>query len=265
MLTFKHQLKRMCALSNIRRRLHEQFDPHAWQQDGLSPVNRFVCFAVLIAVFVAIIETEPTISAPNSTLFLWLEVIFATLFITEYIARLYAAGENPRFAGVRGRLRYMVTPGAIIDALALLPSILSFGAYNGFLLRVLRVVRLLRVARLGRVSTAWDALAEALHRRRYELGLSGGVAVMLLIFSSGLLYLVEGDAQPETFGSIPRALWWSVATLTTVGYGDVTPITVLGKFLAGFTAIAGIGLIAMPTGILAAAFSDAFQSRSSKK
>lgn len=220
---------------------------------------------MLIAVFVAIIETEASISGAHRLLFLCLEVVFATLFITEYLARLYAAGENPKYAGVRGRLRYMVTPGAIIDMLALLPSILSFGAYNGFLLRVLRVVRLLRVARLGRVSAAWDALAEALHRRRFELGLSGAVAAMLLIFSSGLLYLVEGEVQPETFGSIPRALWWSVATLTTVGYGDVTPITSLGKLLAGFTALAGIGLIAMPTGILAAAFSDAFQSRNNKK
>jgi voltage-gated potassium channel len=82
-----------------------------------------------------------------------------------------------------------------------------------------------------------------------------------LVGSSSLLYLVEAEAQPDAFGSLPRALWWSIATLTTVGYGDVTPITVLGKLFAGVTAIAGIGLIAMPTGVLAAAFSDALQRK----
>lgn len=95
----------------------------------------------------------------------------------------------------------------------------------------------------------------------YELLLSVGVAGLLLLLSSAFLYAVEAAAQPEAFGSVPRALWWSIATLTTVGYGDVTPITALGKLFAGITAVAGIGLIAMPTGILAAAFSDAFQKK----
>jgi voltage-gated potassium channel len=88
---------------------------------------------------------------------------------------------------------------------------------------------------------------------------------MLLLVSSTFLYVLEAAEQPEAFGSIPRALWWSVATLTTVGYGDVTPISAAGRFFAGITAVAGIGLVAMPTGILAAAFSDAFQNQESKE
>jgi voltage-gated potassium channel len=86
----------------------------------------------------------------------------------------------------------------------------------------------------------------------------------LLLISSTFLYLVEGDAQPEAFGSIPRAMWWSIATLTTVGYGDVIPVTALGRVFSGVTAIIGIGLIAMPTGILAAAFSDGLERRRNK-
>ncbi len=89
--------------------------------------------------------------------------------------------------------------------------------------------------------------------------MSLAIAGMLLLISSTLLYLIEGEGQPDDFGSIPRAMWWSIATLTTVGYGDAFPVTPLGKILAGFTALTGIGLIAMPTGILASAFSDALQ------
>jgi voltage-gated potassium channel len=102
-------------------------------------------------------------------------------------------------------------------------------------------------------------LTDAVHSRRYELGLTMGLAVGLLLVGAAALYWIEGDLQPEKFGSIPRALWWAVITMTTIGYGDVYPITPLGKFVAALVAIAGIGLIAMPTGILAAAFSDAMR------
>lgn len=132
---------------------------------------------------------------------------------------------------------------------------------EAFLLRMFRLIRIIRVARLGRFSSALQAINEAVHARRFELMMSFAIASMLLLLSSTLLYIVEGGIQPETFGSIPRAMWWSVATLTTVGYGDVYPVTTIGRIFAGLTAITGIGLIAMPTGILASAFSDAIQKR----
>lgn len=117
----------------------------------------------------------------------------------------------------------------------------------------------MRLARIGRFSQAWTSLFEAISKRGSEIAISITIAFILIIISSTVLYLAEGAAQPEEFGSIPRAFWWSVATLTTVGYGDVTPVTGLGKVFAGITAILGVGLVAMPTGILAAAFSEAFQ------
>jgi len=128
-------------------------------------------------------------------------------------------------------------------------------------LRLFRILRILSLARLGRFGRAFSALGEAVRARGYELVASAAVAGTLLLLTSTLLYLVEGVAQPDAFGSIPRAMWWSVATLTTVGYGDVFPITGLGRLLAGATAVTGIGLIALPTGILASAFSDAIQKR----
>jgi voltage-gated potassium channel len=108
-------------------------------------------------------------------------------------------------------------------------------------------------------------ISDAVRSRRYELGVSLLAAGAVLLASAVMLYLVEGQVQPDAYGSIPRALWWSIVTLTTVGYGDVYPVTLAGRMLGGLTALAGIGLIAMPTGILAAAFSDAFQKRRARE
>jgi voltage-gated potassium channel len=123
----------------------------------------------------------------------------------------------------------------------------------------------MRIAKLGRMSAAITVLTDAIMARRFELLVSLAVAVMALILSSTAMYLVEGAVQPEAFGSIPRAMWWSIVTLTTIGYGDVVPVTALGRIVAGITAICGIGLIAAPTGVLAAAMSDAVKHRRSKK
>jgi voltage-gated potassium channel len=214
---------------------------------------------IAMASLIAVLETEASIREAAPRLFWTAEILIAIAFTTEYMARVYAAGEDPRFRGITGRIRYMFTWWALVDLMAIAPFYLTGGAQNTFFIRLLKFLRLARLLRLGALSNAWTFLADAIHARRFELALSATAAGFLLIFSSACLYLVEASHQPEAFGSIPRALWWSVATLTTVGYGDVTPITPLGKLFASVTALAGIGLIAMPTGILAAAFSDALR------
>jgi len=216
---------------------------------------------IILAAVVAILETEETLRGAMPEVFWIAELFIVMVFSIEYLARVYAAGEDPRYSGFRGRLRFITSWWAIVDLLAILPFILTGGAYNSFIIRLLKLLRLLRVARVGRFSQAWVSLSDAIYGRRFELALSGAVAFLIMLISSAFLYVLEGDTQPDAFGSIPRALWWSVATLTTVGYGDVTPVTVMGRIFAGLTAIAGIGLIAMPTGILAAAFSEAMQNR----
>ncbi|RUO23989.1 potassium channel protein [Aliidiomarina minuta] len=239
--------------------MYRYLEPAAWQGDGMSPVNLLVAALVVVASIIAIAETEAILASRYAEQFFMTELALFCIFLIEYCLRVYAAGEDPRYKGVTGRIRYIFSFWALIDLLALLPFIFYAGDHSGFFLRFLKVLRLLRIARLGRFSQAWDAFVHALGDRRYELMLSVMLALLMLIISSSMLYAVEAPYQPEAFGSIPRAFWWSVATLTTVGYGDVTPITAIGKLFAGMTAIAGIGLIAMPTGIMAAAFSDAFQ------
>lgn len=244
-----------------RRRLYLMLEPTARQAPGLSIANRCIAGLILLATILTLLETEPVVRALAPSFFITAEVALAMAFLVEYIGRVIAAGEDPRYRGWAGRLRFMTSPWAIIDLLAILPFFLTMGTVNAFALRLLKLIRLLRLARLGRFSNAIGDLYRAVRGRRYELTVSLMVAGLLLVLTSSVIYVLEANHQPEAFGSIPRALWWSVATLTTVGYGDVTPVTPGGQIFAGLTAIVGIGMIAMPTGILAAAFSDAMQKR----
>ena len=250
----------MAHSGSLRHRVYLHLEPTARAAQGLSLVNRALILLILLAAGSAVLETEPLISAGRERSFRMLELGFGLVFLTEYAARLWIAPENPRFAGTRfPRLRYALTPIALIDLLAILPALFAFSGGGTLVLRFFRIMRMLRLAKLGRTSQAWRHIVEAVQDRRYELLLTAGILALCLLVSASLLYWAEADAQPDKFGSIPRALWWSIITLTTVGYGDTFPITPLGKALSGVIAVTGVALIALPTGIFAASFSDALQ------
>jgi voltage-gated potassium channel len=250
------------SMRALRLRVYRQLEPSAWPAKGLSPVNRFLVVLIVAAVIHAVIETEPMISGGRELLFDNLELGFGVIFLVEYLARVWVAVENPRFASARfPRLRYMLTPIAIIDLLAVLPALFAFGGASSLVLRFFRVLRMLRLAKLGRTSDAWGHIKEAVYERRHEFGLILALLGITILVSGSLLYLAEAEAQPDKFGSIPRALWWAIVTLTTVGYGDAYPVTALGRFLAGIIAIAGVTVIALPTGIFAASFSEGMERR----
>lgn len=251
----------MGGARDIATRLRAQLDPTR-RTAGLSPLNRLLVGAIVVSVVLTVIETEPAIASGRETLFRAAELAFGVLFAAEYGARLWLAGhgEGSRWAQ---RLSWMISPAALLDLAALLPMLVLPGT-PAAMLRILRLLRIVRLARLGRFSAAWTLIADAVKARRYELGLSFGAALIAMLLAVSLLYVVESPSQPEAFGSIPRALWWAVMTFTTIGYGDVYPQSSLGKALTGVFAVIGIGLIAAPTGILAAAFSDAWQARTSR-
>lgn len=249
----------------MRRWVFERLDP-AVRPNGLSLANRLLTLAIVVSVALAILETEAAIAQRFAVAFEALEIGFTLLFLAEYLVRIWIAPEDPRFAHpVWGRLRWMLTPIAVIDIVALIPALVFFGVGPVYFLRLFRLARILRLAKLGRMSSAMRMMGEAIAERRFELFLSLAAAVVVLILSSAAMYLVEGPHNPAAFGSIPRAMWWSVITLTTIGYGDVYPVTLAGRVVAGFTAICGIGLIAAPTGILSAAFSNALARRRARK
>ena len=245
---------------SLRSRVYRQLESSAWPGSGLSPVNLFLAVLIVVTVGAAIAETEPLIVRGRQYVFDRMEIIVGAIFAVEYIARVWVAVENPVFAKHKyPRLRYALSPIAIIDLLAVLPALFAFGGAPSLLLRFFRVLRMLRLAKLGRASRAWDQIRDALYERRYEFGLILGMLAIAVLIAASLLYWAEADAQPEKFGSIPRALWWAIITLTTVGYGDAFPVTPLGQFLASFIAITGVMLVALPTGLFAASFTEGLQ------
>ncbi|MEQ1510274.1 MAG: ion transporter [Sphingopyxis sp.] len=252
------------TLAGWRRRVYIELDPAARSKSGLSYTNLALLLLIIAAVITAIIETEPMVMTGHETLFARLQIIFGLIFGVEYLMRIWVAAETPDSGGDgitawTKRWHFIRSPSAIIDLVVVLASLMPLITGNTAALRLLRLVRIIGLARLGRLSAAMREIGRAVHSRRYELAVTAGLATILITFGATSLYWLEGDIQPDKFGSIPRALWWAVVTITTIGYGDAFPITALGKMAATVVAVAGIGLIAMPTGILASAFSDAMQ------
>lgn len=220
-------------------------------------VSKVLLAAILLSVAAIVVESEPGISQEVRQILALADTVFLTVFTVEYVLRVWSCVGDPEYAHpVWGRLRYMMRPMMIIDLLAIAPMILVGLGVDLRSLRMFRLVRLFRVLKLSRYITAIERLGRVFQRQRGQLLLTVGVVVFLLLLSSTLMYEVEHHAQPEAFSSISATMWWSVASLTTVGYGDIYPITPLGKILAGIAAILGVGLVALPAGILASGFSE---------
>lgn len=250
-------------MADLRKRLHRQFDPLAWSEPGLSPVNQTIMAVVLLSILFAVLGSEPSLKNWSPGFFDFFNLIFAVAFSIEYGVRLWAMGERADYRGIVGRLKYAKTIPSVVDVIATaalwVDVLIGVPGVYGVMLRLVRVLRALTLSRNSRWATAMGLLWRAVVERRTELALSFGMTMIILLVAATLLFAVEGQAQPDAFGSIPRAMWWSLATLTTVGYGDVYPVTAIGKLCAGLAALTSIAVVAMPTGILAAAFSDCFQ------
>ena len=222
-------------------------------------MNAIVAAIILVSVVFAVLETEATLRVANHHLFLAADLFFGGLFTIEYLLRIWVAGEDEKYRGFTGRLRFIVSPLALVDLLAILPFFITLGVTDAFLLRLFRLLRIFTLAKLGRYSVALQNIARAIKKRSYELLMSLFAAFTVMFLSATALYLTEGRIDPEHFGSIPRALWWGAATVSKVGYGGAFPVTVLGKVFAVVFAIAAVGVVALPTGILAAALGEAFR------
>lgn len=237
----------------FRRRLYLTLEPT--EKGGIiERIFEFCLITIIILNILAIIaDSVAEIRSQYDTIFIKFEYFTIIFFTVEYIARIYSIVENPEFSHpVKGRLNYITQPLAIVDLLAFLPFYFVFLDLR--FLRIFRLMSLFRLFKIARYLHALKIFKRVLTDRKEQLILSFLFILFVLTIISFIMFYAEHDAQPDKFSSIPATMWWGIATITTVGYGDMVPITALGKFLGGLFAIAGVGLLALPAGILSSGF-----------
>ena len=248
-------------MQTFRHYIYSVLEEHEGGFLGRS-INFFLIALIIANVLVVIFESEKEFAEKFSTALISFEFISLFVFGLEYILRVWIAPENsdsPYETSFKKRLHYVFTPMAIIDLIAILPLLLGF-FFDGNLL-ILRMIRLIRGFKITRYSHSMSLLLDVLKRESPTLFSTFFILGTLIVLAATGIHLVEGEQQPEEFGSIPRALWWATVTLTTIGYGDVVPITIAGKFFGGIIAILGISMAALPAGILASGFSTELNNR----
>jgi voltage-gated potassium channel len=220
-------------------------------------VSTVLLVSIIASVLCVVLESMDQVMALYAVPINMVNLIAVSVFIVEYLLRVWTCIEDPRYKHpLIGRLRFIMSPMMIIDALAILPSFLVGIGIDLRSLRLFRSFRLFRVLKMARYVSALDTMKNVLHQKKHQLVMTVGILFFMLLITSSLMYELEHETQPQSFSSIPATMWWAVASLTTVGYGDIYPITPLGKLLAAVTAILGVGLVALPAGILASGFSS---------
>jgi len=252
----------------IQKKTHVLLHPELGHSRWDRIVNGTIITLIILNVLAVMVETVPEIHDPYAIYFTYFDRISVGIFTVEYILRVWSCTMEERFRHpIKGRLRYMFTAGAMVDLLAILPSYI--GALVGLDLRTLRLLRLARFLRLFRLTSYMKAtriVVNVFKNRKNELVLSFVLAIFLIIISSSIIYFAEHPAQPKIFRSIPHSIYWSVITLTTTGYGDMTPHTSLGRFMTGVLLLAGVAIFALPAGIITAGFlEESRRSRHSHK
>lgn len=247
-----------------RRRVYHLLEPEPDDTGVEKVVNIFIMVLIMGNVAALIAETVEPLYKQYQSLFYAFEAFSVLVFSVEYVLRLWSAGTLPQYKGFRGLLRFAASPFMVVDFISIAPFYLPFVSADLLFLRGLRLLRFPRLLKLGRYSEATRTIAAALKSKKEELLTLVVLALVLLLVSSSLMYFVEHDAQPDKFPSIPASMWWGAMTLTTVGYGDVFPVTPLGRLLASVIAGIGIALFALPAGLLGSAFLEQVQKKRSE-
>jgi len=254
-------------IKRFKSKVYEILDATVIETKLERNLNIYLMGLIFLNVLAVILETEEALFLRYRSYFHWFEVISVVIFSLEYLLRLWSWTENKKYKQpFLGRIKYTFTPMALIDLLAILPFYLPmFIPVDLRFLRALRLFRIFRILKVSRYVKSLRTIKNVFVEKKEELMITIFSVLILLVFSSSLMYFVEREAQPDKFTSIPAAMWWGMATLTTIGYGDMYPITTLGRFLGGLIAFLGIGLFALPAGILASGFASEIQKKNQKE
>ena len=250
-----------------KRKVHILLHPEIGNTKWDKAINTFIIVLIILNVTAVILETVPAIHDPYTKFFHFFDMISVFIFTIEYILRLWSCTHDSRYKHrLHGRFKYIISTDALIDLLAILPFYLH--VIIGLDLRVLRILRLLRFLRLFRLTAYMKSarlVRNVFRSRANELRLSLVLIIFMIIIASCLLYFAEHIKQPTVFSSIPATMWWAVITVTSVGYGDMVPITVLGKLMTAFIALGGLAIFALPAGIITSGFLEEMRKEKRQK
>lgn len=239
-------------------KIHTLLHPELGRTKWDKTLNGFIIILIILNVIAVMLETVQSIHDPHIKFFRFFDQISVAIFTIEYILRVWSCNHDPRYAhSFKGRLKYMVSIYALIDLVAILPSYIH--VVVGLDLRVLRILRLLRFLRLFRLTSYMKSarmVKSVFKSRANDLKLSLVLILFLIIIAACLVYVAEHKAQPQKFSSIPAAIWWAVITVTSVGYGDIVPITPAGKIMTSIISLMGLAVFALPAGIITSGFLD---------
>jgi voltage-gated potassium channel len=250
---------------SFRRKVYLLLDAHDYENNLASHENQYMAWGkrfdyfmqmlILLNVCAFVLETIKPIYQALKVEFELFETVSVGIFTLEYLLRIWSITESSAYPKTwQGRWRYMTSPMAVIDVLAFLPAYLPLIYQDLRIVRAFRLFRLFRLLKLWRYSSSLRMLIKVIVEKRSDLQVIGFTIVVLMVVSASLMFMLESEVQPNAFSSIPKSMWWAVVTLTTVGYGDMYPMTDWGKVLGAFTALLGVGLIALPSGIISAGF-----------
>jgi voltage-gated potassium channel len=256
----------VARIQAIKYRLFQIIEK-ASSDDKLSRIfDFFILTLITLNVLCIMIETVEPIGKAYRLFFDNFELFSIIIFTCEYLLRIWTCTCNKKYNHpIYGRIKFAFTPLILIDLIAILPFYLPlFIIMDLRFMRAFRLFRVFRLFKIGRYSDAMKTFGKVLNAKKEELGITFFIIMILLIVCSSIMYFAENEAQPHAFSSIPAAMWWGVSTLTTVGYGDIYPVTFIGKFFGSIIALLGIGMFALPAGILGSGFVNELRKRHSK-
>ena len=242
---------------SFRQKIHALIFTSEYGGKLQSIFETFIGVWVIVSVIAVVLESVHSVHYLINLEFVILDTVAVAIFTVEYLMRMYACVEEPRFRhGFLGRLKQARSISSLIDLLAILPFFLEILLHSVLDLRFLRTFRLLRLLKLTRYNNSTKILTTVIAREWPVISASAFIMILMVVMTASLGYVFEHEAQPEKFDNIPNAVYWAVITLASVGYGDISPVTAVGRFMTVVMSLLGIGIFAIPAALLASAFGD---------